>query len=373
MVTAAAPPRWADVDLGAIAGNTQLVKTLVGPATAVMAVVKANGYGHGAVPAARAAIKGGARWLGVSSIEEGLELRDAGLTVPILNLGYTPPPALAEAVAADLSLTIYEAQSLRLLQELSLPKPARIQVKVDTGMHRLGATPQEAMALVKAVRTSRGLQLEGLWTHFADAEGDPEFTSEQLRRFRSVREMLEREGAGELITHAANSAALLRYPESRLDLVRAGLVLYGVRAGRNGEDVPGLRPALSWRARVTNVQTVPAGESVGYGRTFRPEEPRRIATLAVGYADGLQRRHSNRGQVVVRGRAAPIVGLVSMDQTTVDVTDIPGVTIGDVASLLGSDGEAGCTAEAMAAAIDTIPYEVLCAISARVPRRYSGL
>lgn len=363
--------KWVEVDLGAVAHNVGLIKDLVGPSTAVMAVVKANAYGHGAVPVAQAAVRGGASWLAVSSVEEGLELRHSGLTQRILNLGYTPPGALGEAVAADLSLTIYDRQSLDAFGGLRLAQPARIHVKVNTGMHRLGAAPEDAVALVRAVRSNASLQLEGFWTHFPDADGDPAFTRRQLEQFLTLRQRIEDDGASGFICHAANSAALLRIPESRLDLVRAGLIIYGVRPDAGWHDLPELRPALSWYALVTHVQAVPPGGTVGYGRTYRADEPRQVATLSVGYADGLQRRHSNRGRVIVRGRLAPIVGMVSMDQATVDVTDIPGVAVRDVACLLGSDGDVSWTAEAMASAAETIPYEVLCAISTRVPRRYA--
>lgn len=370
-MTVDAATRWAEIDLGAIRDNTRQITRLVSPSAAVMAVVKANGYGHGAVPVARTALEGGATWLGVASVEEGLELRAAGIEAPILQLGYTPRPALAEAVAAGLSLNLYDGGTLDALRDLPLPAPARLQLKVDTGMHRLGAAPAEAVTLARRIRTHPNLQLEAVWTHFASAESDPAFTRHQLASLLRVRDQIRSETALPFLSHAANSAGLLGFPEARLDLVRAGLVIYGVSPNPAWTDLPGLQPALTWRTIVTNVQTVPAGAAVGYGQTWTAAEPRRVATLAVGYADGLQRRQSNRGQVLVRGRPAPIVGIVSMDQTAVDVSHIPGVTIGDVATLIGRDGGSELTASAVAAVADTISYEVLSAISARVLRRYN--
>lgn len=371
-MTVDAATRWAEIDLGAIRNNVRQVAQLVSPKTAVMAVVKANGYGHGAVPAALAAMEGGASWLAVASVQEGLELRAAKIEAPILLLGYTPRPALGEAVAAGLSLTVFEGGTVDALRQLPLPAPAQLQLKVDTGMHRLGAAPEEAVKLAERIRQGPNLQLQAVWTHFASAESDPAFTSEQLRRFLQVRDQIRHRTGLDFLSHAANSAALLRHPDARLDLVRAGLVIYGVRPDPGWNDLPALRPALSWRTIVTNVQTVPAGAAVGYGQTWRASEPRRVATLAIGYADGLNRRQSNRGRVLVRGRPAPIVGIVSMDQTAVDVTDIPGVAIGDVATLIGRDGGAALSATAVAEVVDTISYEVLSVISARVARRYNS-
>jgi alanine racemase len=336
-----------------------------------MAVVKANGYGHGAVEVAQAALSGGATWLGVSSVAEGIELRQAGISLPILNMGYTPPVAFPAAIAARLSLTVFDQASLEALRQSG--SPAAVHVKVNTGMNRLGAGPADAVRLVSELRRSPNLRLEGFWTHFASAESDPDFTRQQLDAYLEARRQIVREGASGFISHAANSAGLLRLPEARLDMVRAGLIIYGVRPVQEWRDLPSLRPALSWHAMVTNVQLVPIGGTVGYGRHFKAAQPTKVATLAAGYADGLHRRLSNRGRAIVRGQIVPIVGTISMDQATVDVTSVPGVEIGDAACLIGSDGAASWQADDMAKAGETISYEVLCAISARVPRRYRNL
>ena len=354
--------------MSAISHNTTLVKQLVGPKTAVMAVVKANGYGHGAVPAARAALKGGASWLGVSSVPEGIELRKAGITEPILNLGYTPPAALSAAVASKLSLTVYDRDGLDLVKMAATE--IGVHVKVDSGMHRLGAVPEEAVQLAMDVDADPNLQLEGFWTHFADADRDLAFTKEQLRIFLDARAALVRGGVANFLSHAAGSAGLLRLPEARLDLVRAGLIIYGVRPVRGWTDLPTLRPALTWQTIVTHVMTVPTGGSVGYGRRFRAQAPARVATIALGYADGLHRSASEGGQAIVRGMVVPMAGTISMDQAALDVTNVRGVAPGDVVTLIGRDGQAMLTADDLAQASGTISYEVLCAISSRVPRRH---
>ena len=357
------------MDTLAIAHNTSLVKQLVGEKTAVMAVVKANGYGHGAVPAARAALEGGASWLAVSSVLEGLELRKAGIREPILNLGYTPPAALSAAVAAKLALTLYDRASLELLKTAATEIP--VHVKVDSGMHRLGAAPEEAIRLATEVHKDPYLRLDGFWTHFADADGDLAFTMQQLQTFLDARAALVRGGVTGFISHAANSAAILRLPEARLDLVRAGLILYGVRPVANWNELPTLRPALSWQTIVTNVATIPVGESVGYSRRFTAKQPLRVATIAAGYADGLHWCAAERGCAIVRGTRVPFAGSISMDQAALDVASVLGVQVGDIVTLIGQDGDAVVTANDLADAAGTISYEVLCAISNRVPRRYN--
>ncbi|TMB70580.1 MAG: alanine racemase [Chloroflexi bacterium] len=369
LLTEQGATKWADVDPSAIAHNTALVKQLVGAKTAVMAVVKANGYGHGAVPAARAALQGGASWLAVSSVPEGLELRKAGIREPILNLGYTPPNALSVAVAAKLALTVYDRAGLALLKTAATEIAAH--VKVDSGMHRLGAPPDEAIRLAIDVHADPHLRLEGFWTHFADADRDLAFTAQQLRVFLDARAALVRAGVTGFISHAANSAAILRLPEARLDLVRAGLILYGVRPARDWRDLPTLRPALSWQTIVTNVASVPAGESVGYGRRFTAKQPARVATIAAGYADGLHWRAAETGGAIVRGTRVSFAGSISMDQAALDVAAVPNVQVGDVVTLIGRDADAVLTADDLAEAAGTISYEVLCGISNRVPRRYN--
>jgi alanine racemase len=301
-------------------------------------------------------------------VPEGIDLRKAGIREPILNLGYTPPAALSAAIAAKLALTVYDRDGLALLKTAATE--IGVHVKVDTGMHRLGAPPEEAVKLAIEVAADTHLRLEGFWTHFADADHDPAFTREQLHVFLDSRSALIRAGVGAFLSHAANSPGLLRFPEARLDLVRAGLIIYGVRPVPSWSDLPGLRPALRWQTIVTNVLTVPVGESVGYGRKFVAREPARVATIALGYADGLHRRASQGGRAIVRGVAVPIAGTISMDQAALDIRTVPGVTIGDVVTLIGEADGTALSAHDLAEASGTISYEVLCAISSRVPRRY---
>jgi alanine racemase len=237
-------------------------------------------------------------------------------------------------------------------------------------MHRLGATPDEAIRLATDVHADPKLRLEGFWTHFADADHDLAFTKQQLRIFLDARAALIRAGATGFISHAANSAATLRLPEARLDLVRAGLILYGVRPVAGWSDLPSLKPALTWQTIVTNVVSLSAGETVGYGRRFTAKQPARVATIAAGYADGLHWRAAERGCAIVRGVRVPFAGSISMDQAALDVSTMPGIQVGDVVTLIGRDGDAIVTAGDLAEASGTISWDVLCAISSRVPRRY---
>jgi alanine racemase len=363
-----ADTKWAEINLGAITENVRALCAQVRPA-AVMAVVKANGYGHGAVPVARAALRGGAARLGVSSVAEALELRAAGIDAPILNLGYTPPEAVGAAAEANVALTLFDAAALPPL--LATGRPVALHVKVDTGMNRLGTGVEEAVRLARRVQESP-LRLEGFWTHFADADArDLAFTRDQLDRFQQARHALLAQGVHAFLSHAANSAAALRVPEARLDLVRLGIAIYGVNPAPGLIEGLRLSPALRWYTVVTRVNHLKTGATVGYGRTFRAGRETVVATLAAGYADGLQRRLSNRGKAIIGGRLVALVGTISMDQSAADVTGVAGVKPGDRVCLLGLEGDAVWEAEDVARAADTIPYEVLCAISARVPRRYN--
>jgi alanine racemase len=364
----AADAKWAEVSLGAITENVRVLCELVRPA-AVMAVVKANGYGHGALPAARAALKGGAERLGVSSVAEALELRAGGIDAPILNLGYTPPAAAGPAADAGIALTLFDAAALPQL--LATGRPVKVHVKVDTGMNRLGTGAEEAVRLARRVHES-SLRLEGFWTHFADADGrDLAFTHDQLGRYRQARQALHDQGVRGFLSHASNSAGAMRLPDARLDLVRLGIAIYGVNPAPGLIDGPSLTPALRWYTVVTRLRTLEPGETVGYGRTFTAARKTIVATLAAGYADGLHRRLSNRGKAIIGGRLVSLIGTISMDQAAADVTGIPGVEQGQRACLLGREGDARWEAEDIARAADTISYEVLCSISARVPRRYN--
>ncbi|MGO8687909.1 MAG: alanine racemase [Candidatus Dormibacteria bacterium] len=359
--------KWADVDAAAIRHNVEVIRRVVGGGVAVMAMVKADGYGHGAALASAAALEGGASWLGVSSAEEALQLRAQGISAPILVVGWAPAAQLPALVAAGVDLAVWEPAQVAAAAAAAGDLPARLHLKVDSGMGRLGALPASVPDLIEAVeRAGPAVQPVGAFTHFADAEADPDYTLTQDAVFLvAVGEMRRR--WPRLLLHAANSAAALGLPDTRHDLVRCGLAVYGY-APEGVEGASELRPAMSFRARVTQVKTLRRGRSVGYGRTWIAERETRVAAIAAGYGDGVQRAQSNRGSVLVGGRRCPIIGRVSMDQLTADVSQVDGVQPGDEAVVFGRQGEAWLGADEVGAAAGTISYEVLCAVSARVPR-----
>ena len=327
--------------------------------TRLMAVVKANGYGHGAVPVARAAIRGGATWLAVATLEEARELTGLVHAERILVMGGMVPDQAPAATVSGFSIGVSSADFARALGDGEEVVP--VHLKIDTGMGRFGASPDDAAALARLINDSSGLRLAGTWTHFASAGTDEAMTRKQYEDFLRAIESL---GVDPGLRHACNSAAALRYPEMSLDAVRAGIALYGC-------EWPGASPALSLRSVVTHVKTVAAGRSVGYGATWVAAAPARVATVAIGYADGIFRARGNRGHVLVRGRPAPLIGAVSMDAITIDVTGVPDVAVGDVVTIIGADGDQRVTAEQVAEWSNTISYEVLTAIGPRVKRRYS--
>jgi alanine racemase len=372
--TAVSRPVWAEVDLGAIDHNLRQVARRKSPQAGLMAVVKANAYGHGAVPVAETALAAGANWLGVAILGEAIELRRAGVAAPILILGYTPPDEVGSVLANDVSQAVFSMETARALsrEAARLGRRARVHLKVDTGMSRLGVAPgQDGLAFAKDLAGLPGLDLEGIFTHFAAAD-DPDqgYTRWQLERFTAFIEDLRALGIEFRIRHAANSAAIINLPEAHLDLVRLGISLYGYHPSPGGEGGVALRPAMTVKARIGYLKEVPAGTCVSYGRTFVTGRPTVLATLPLGYADGYPRLLSSRGAVIIHGRMAPVVGRVCMDQIMVDVTDIPRVALGDEVIVLGRQGEVGMTADDLAALTGTISYEILCGVSPRVPRVY---
>jgi len=362
-------PTVAEVDLDAVRHNVRAIR----PARAeVMAVVKANGYGHGAEHVARAALEAGATWLGVALVEEGVRLRDAGLTAPILVLTEFPPGSEKEAVAAGLTPTLYTAEGVGRLAEAASAVaggPIGVHVKVDTGMHRVGVAAADALGLVGGV-VDAGLELEGFWTHFAKSEDlDDPFTEVQLGRFLDLVDRLGAGGIRPRYLHAANSAATLAHPASQLDLVRVGLAMYGLLPGLQLAGSADLRPAMSWRSAVTLARRVGAGERISYGLRYRLDRESTIATVPVGYADGYGRLLGERAHVLIRGRRHPVAGTITMDQLMVDCRDDP-VEAGDEVVLMGRQGDQEITAEDLAAWMGTVNYEAVCMVSERVPREY---
>ena len=363
-------PTWVEVTLEAIAHNVQRIVEMVGPEVIVMAVLKADGYGHGAIRVARTALNNGARYLGVASINEGAALRRAGITAPILVLGYTPAWQARELVLNGLSATVFNLDVARALSRAAADLGGRVptHVKVDTGMGRLGLLPDEVLPFVQELQRLPNLVLEGIFTHFSVADSDPEFTRWQLDRFQQVLGKLVEAGIRPPLAHAANSAAVLTLPESHLDMVRPGIALYGLHPSPQVRCPQDFRPALRFKTQVAQVKTLSPGSYVGYGNTYQTSGEQRIAVIPVGYADGFRRAPRHWGEVLVRGQRAPIVGRVSMDQTMIDVTAIPGVRQGDEVVLIGEQGDEQITAEQVAERLGTISYEVVSEILARVPR-----
>jgi alanine racemase len=326
--------------------------------TRLFAVVKANGYGLGAVPVARAALDGGATGLAVATLEEARELSSLVRAEHVLVMGGLTPDQASSAASTGCSIAVSSFEFARALGDRDEVVP--VHLKIDTGMGRFGCAPDEAPALAKFIDESPALRLAGTWTHFASADSDPEMTSVQFDRFIGALSRFEIDPG---LRHACNSAASRRYPEFALDAVRCGIALYGC-------EWPGTRPVVTLRSVVTQLRNLGSGDTVGYGATWRSPGRSKVATVAIGYADGVFRARSNRGHVLVRGHRAPLIGAVSMDATTVDVTDVDGVQVGDTVTLLGEDGGDLIRAEDVAEWSNTISYEVLISIGPRVERRY---
>jgi alanine racemase len=361
-------PLWADINLDALSHN---VTTLLGAAAPAMlcATVKANAYGHGAAEVARAVLAAGAKRVAVICVDEGIQLRRAGITQPIHVLGWTPAGEAAAVVEHGLTPAVHDGA---LVDALALEasrqkKNVQVHLEVETGLNRHGLGAVEAVALAERARTLSGVTVEGLFTHFAAAEeGDKTFTRQQHARLMEVSARLP----WVPMRHCAATASVMDNPEFRLEMVRTGLGLYGYHpAPRCGVGMT-LQRVLSLKTRVARVEDLPAGSTVGYGRTWRNELPARVALLMAGYADGLIRRLSGKAQVLIKGERAPLVGRIAMDMCMVDVTHVPGVVVGDEVVLLGDQGQDHIDADDLATWGETISWEILAGISARVPRRY---
>lgn len=362
-------PTWARIDLDAIALNVQRLRAIAG--TPLMAVLKADAYGHGAVRVARTAIANGAAALAVATLGEARLLREADITAPILVLGYTPPWQAREAVLLGVACTVFDLDTAQALAEAAsaLQRPAAVHVKVDTGMARLGLSPDDAGPFLHALRAeAAGLHIEGLYTHFATADSaDETFAQRQLQRFNALLAAITAAGLRPPLVHAANSAALLRFPAARFDMVRPGIACYGLDPGPETPLPAGFRPALSFHTEVAQVKQHPSGTPISYGGDFVTCRPAIIATIPVGYADGMRRAPPWR-TVLVRGQRAPVVGRICMDYAMVDITEIAGVKRGDPVVLIGAQGDERIGADEVAAWLGTSSYEVMTAILPRVPR-----
>ncbi len=361
------------VDLDAIADNLRALRKLLPRSAAVCAIVKANAYGHGAVPVSRELQARGVEAFGVATVEEGVELRQAGIERPILvlGIGFSGIEAAQEHRLAPL---VYSPGSAERISRAArkMKKPLSVHLKLDTGMGRLGLLADEWKATLGNLLENPWVEVEGIATHFSSAESDPAYTTNQLDRFREAVDLAGgvRQPPASRI-HAANSAGIVHHPESALTMVRPGLLLYGSYPDPSLREKVSVRPAMTFQTNVVFVKTLPPGSPVSYGRTFTTRRPSRIATLAVGYADGYRRDLSNRGWVLVRGRKAPVVGHVTMDLTMIDVTDLPDVSEGDDVILFGPGKEVCLPVEDLAERVGTISYELLCAVSSRVPRVYT--
>lgn len=360
-------PTFVRVDLGAIRHNAAV---LMPDGVRLMAVVKADAYGHGDVAVARAALEGGASWLGVALVEEGLGLRAAGIDAPILVLSEFPSGSEAEALAGGLTPSLYSPGGLSRLAAVA-PAGTAVHVKVDTGMHRVGVFPPEAGPGFTDEVARAGLRLEALWTHFARSEEDETTTRDQLALFRRTVDEVKAAGHVPDLLHAANSGALILHTESHLDIVRPGIALLGILPGPGVGASIGLRPALSWHSAVSFARRLPAGEALSYGHRYRLDRDANVATVPVGYADGYPRALAVAGDVLIRGRRCRVAGNVTMDQLLVDCGDLA-VEAGDEVTLLGAQGGEAITAEELAGAAGTIGYEIVARIGQRVPREYAG-
>ncbi len=366
-----ARPTWVEVDLEAVAFNVRQVKQIVGPEVDVLAVLKADAYGHGALTVARTAFNNGASYGGVASVNEAIKLREGGVDAPLLVLGYTPAWLARDALLHDVTLTLYDTELAWAFSRaaIDLRRIAHVHIKVDTGMGRLGLLPDQVVPFVAEIRDLPNLDLEGIFTHFSIADDeDLSYTRYQLARFERVLEQLEAIGVTFRRVHCANSAGLLRLPQARFNMVRLGLAMYGLQPSPYVPLPPGFRPALTWHTTVAQVKRLPPGSYVSYGNTYRTAGEETIAVIPVGYADGFRRAPTRWQAVLVRGQRAPIVGRVCMDQTMINVSHIPNVRVGDEVVLIGPQGDDEITAEEVADWLGTINYEVVSEILARVPR-----
>ena len=359
------------IDLNALSWNFRQIRSKVGPNIKILSMVKANGYGHGATAIAKALAAEGSDAFGVATAEEAIELRQAGIGTPILVLAGAYPDQVDQFFDNSLTPVIHASASLEELDAIvhRRKKALNVHLKIDTGMGRIGLLAAEVDSWLQKIKTLKALKIEGVFSHFSHAESvEGKYTQEQLRLFQSVVERLRADGIPPSLVHLANSAATITLPAAYFDMVRPGLMLYGIYPSATMASQICLKPVLSWKTRILQLKKVPAGSSISYGQTFVTKRESLIATLPLGYADGYPRLLSNCGEVLVSGKRAPVVGRVCMDLTMIDVTDIEKIQPGDEVVLLGRQGDAEISADEMAAWANTISYEILTSISNRVPR-----
>lgn len=365
---------WAEVSLDAISHNVRAFKKYIGnKQTKLMAVVKADGYGHGSIEVAKAAIEAGADYLAVALLDEALLLRQAGIHFPLLVLGYTGADGAEAAVEHDIALTVFTKSELKKVEQVAKQKKkqARIHLKIETGMNRIGlGNSAEVLDMVKAISPDY-VKIEGAFTHFADADNtDVSYTRKQFKRFREIIQELEAKGISIPIKHCCNTAGTIQFPEMHLDMVRVGIGLYGLYPSEHLRKKITLLQAMSLKTKPVLIKTVEAGEPISYGCTFTPKEKSMIATIPIGYADGISRLLSNRGEVIAGGKRAPIVGRICMDQSMIDITHIQDIDVTDTITIFGEPSEGYIYMGELADLIGTIHYEMACLIGKRVPRVY---
>jgi alanine racemase len=365
-----ARPTWLHIDMDAIAYNVRRLKELVGADVSIMAVVKANAYGMGAVAVSTTALLNGASYLGVASINEAIELREAGITAPILVMGYTPAWAAALAIRYDITVNFYDIEVMQAFNRVAAEMNSKIKahIKIDTGMGRLGMLPNEVSLFFRAASQLKHIEVEGIFTHFSSADSDNAYTNYQIETFEKTINPLLAAGFQFKYIHAANSAGLLRFPNGLFNMVRPGIAMYGFEPGPRCPLPEDFKPALTWKTTIAQVKRLPPNSYVGYGKTYHTRSEERIAVIPVGYADGFRRAPKTWAHVLVHGQKAPIIGRVSMDQTMINISEIDEVRIGDEVVLIGKQGEEEITVESAAENLGTINYELISTILARVPR-----
>jgi alanine racemase len=360
---------WLEIDLDAIRHNIRAIKQMTH--TTVMAVIKANGYGHGALQVARAAIEAGADWCGVARIEEAITLREQGIKSEIMVLGYTPPALVPEAIRQDIHVAIYDPQMAAAYLDYARQAPGRLKahVKVETGMGRLGMVPEKAAAFLADYHDHEKLDIDGIFTHFARAdEPDLETTQDQLSRFIELLDQLREQDLLPEMVHTSNSAAIINFPQTYFDMVRPGIALYGLNPSPDSPVPADFRPALTWKARLTSLRVLPPGHGVSYGHKYTTQTNERIGVIPVGYGDGYRRVPGQ--QALVRGQRVNVVGRVCMDQCMLQLDSVPEAQVGDEVVLLGKQGKHQITADDLAETWGTLNYEVVCGLADRLPRIY---
>ncbi len=358
-------PTWIEVNLDAIKHNIKQVRRELSSDTKIMAVVKAGGYGHGAVQVAKAAVKTGVDCLGVATVSEGIKLRKADVKAEILILGTLATNQIEEVFEYDLTPTIYSYQMAKNLS--AFQKELKIHIKIDTGMGRIGLLPKEARKEIIRISELPYIEIEGLFTHFAKSDTDLAYTQKQIDQFNQIIDFLKEKGLDIPLIHSSNSAAIINYPQAHYDLVRMGIILYGLYPDPSLEGKLDLLPALSWKAKIVNLKKVEAGRGISYGSTYITQKATQVGTLPVGYHDGYWRGLSGKTEVLIKGQRAEVIGTICMDQMMVDLTGID-VSIGDQVVLIGQSGEEEITATDLATKVNTINYEVISRIAPRVPR-----